>query len=92
MEKIFLCYRMSEEIVSGHLPMSNELAEELCALYAQMCHGDINDQISDQILDRLTERFYPRKMLDVINLRSLRANLCQHWAQLNGVNLNECKS
>lgn len=36
MEKIFLCYRMSEEIVQGHLPMSNELAEELCALYAQV--------------------------------------------------------
>lgn len=36
MEKIFLCYRMSDEIVQGHLPMSNELAEELCALYAQV--------------------------------------------------------
>lgn len=71
--------------------MSNELAEELCALYAQMNHGDLNEQVSDQLLDRLTERFYPKKMLDVINLRSLRANICQHWAQLNGLNLNECK-
>ncbi|KAI6190189.1 hypothetical protein M3Y97_00089700 [Aphelenchoides bicaudatus] len=89
-EKIFLCYRMAEELVAGHLPMSNELAEELCALYAQMCHGDINDQVSDQLLDKLTERFYPRKMLDVINLRSLRANLCQNWSELSGVSLNEC--
>jgi hypothetical protein len=81
---------MAEEIVAGHLPMSNELAEELCALYAQMCHGDLTDQIGESIIGRLTEKFYPRKMLEVINLRSLRSNLRQHWSQLNGVTLNEC--
>jgi hypothetical protein len=81
---------MAEEIVSGHLPMSNELAEELCALYAQMCHGDLTEHTNDSVLDKLTERFYPRKMLEVINLRSLRSNLRQNWSQLNGVTLNEC--
>lgn len=35
-EKVFLCYRMAEEIVAGHLPMSNELAEELCALMVRI--------------------------------------------------------
>jgi hypothetical protein len=29
-------------------------------------------------------------MLDVVNIRSLRDNLRQHWSQLNGVTLNEC--
>lgn len=36
MEKVFLCHRMAEEVVAGHLPLSNEFAEELCALYAQV--------------------------------------------------------
>ncbi|KAI6213282.1 hypothetical protein M3Y94_00132100 [Aphelenchoides besseyi] len=91
MERLFLCHRMAEEIVADHLPMSNELAEELCALYAQMTHGDCcSQQPTDLMLDRLLERFYPRRMLEVANYRSLRANLRVHWEQLVGVSLGEC--
>uniref|UniRef100_A0AC34R9L0 Uncharacterized protein n=1 Tax=Panagrolaimus sp. JU765 TaxID=591449 RepID=A0AC34R9L0_9BILA len=31
-EKLFLCHRLADEVVAGHLPLSNDLAEELCAL------------------------------------------------------------
>ncbi|KAI6225488.1 Pleckstrin-like proteiny domain-containing family H member 1 [Aphelenchoides fujianensis] len=91
MEKLFLCHRMAEEIVADHLPTSNELAEELCALYAQMIHGDYAQQKpADGMLDRLFERFYPHRLLGVQNARSLRANLRTHWEQLAGVSLAEC--
>ncbi|KAI6225155.1 hypothetical protein M3Y99_01369600 [Aphelenchoides fujianensis] len=91
MEKLFLCHRMAEEIVADHLPTSNELAEELCALYAQMLHGDYALQKpADGMLDRLFERFYPHRLLAVQNARSLRANLRTHWEQLAGVSLAEC--
>lgn len=35
-ERLFSVYRMANEIVAGRVPMSNELAEELAALYAQV--------------------------------------------------------
>ncbi|CAD5232293.1 unnamed protein product [Bursaphelenchus xylophilus] len=89
MEKILLCYRMAEEIVKGYVPMSNELAEEMTALYAQLCYGDIPPN-PETPLNRSLERFYPAKMLEVVNMRSLKASVEQHWRELNGVGLVEC--
>ncbi|CAD5223660.1 unnamed protein product [Bursaphelenchus okinawaensis] len=89
MEKIFLCYRMAEEIVKGYVPMSNELAEEMTALYAQLCYGDIPPN-PETPLNRSLERFYPAKMLQVVNMRSLKASVEHHWKDLNGVGLAEC--
>lgn len=89
MEKVFLCYRMAEEIVKGYLPLSNELAEEMAALYAQLCHSDMPEN-SDLQVEKILEKFYPVKMLEVVNLRSLKASVAQQWAELRGIGLAEC--
>ena len=86
MERIFLCYRQADEIVAGRMPLSNEVAEQLCALYAQLYHGDVQTVGgTDAQLDTLLRRFFPRRLLDVMCVRSLRANVRAHWTQLVGV-------
>ncbi|TKR87112.1 hypothetical protein L596_011570 [Steinernema carpocapsae] len=90
MERLFLCHRMAEEITLGQFPMSNELAEEICALYAQMNYSDCPGGISDPHFVRLTSRCYPKKMLEVACERTLRMNIQQHWSQLVGVTPTEC--
>ncbi|KAK0411757.1 hypothetical protein QR680_005825 [Steinernema hermaphroditum] len=90
MERLLLCHRMAEEITLGQFPMSNELAEEICALYAQMNFSDCSGTISDLQFAKLTARCYPKKMLEVACERTLRMNIQQNWNQLVGVTPLEC--
>ena len=90
-ERLFLCQRLAEEVVLGHLPLSNDLAEELCALYAQMCYGDAQASMDEKLMEEILARFYPSKLLEVANLRSLRIGVFQQWkSQLAGVSVAEC--
>ena len=90
-EKLFLCYRLAEEVAEGHLPLSNDLAEELCALYAQLCYGDPQGQPDEKLLDDILSKFYPRRLLQVVNLRSVKNSVLNHWMnELKGVTVTEC--
>uniref|UniRef100_A0A914YX64 Uncharacterized protein n=1 Tax=Panagrolaimus superbus TaxID=310955 RepID=A0A914YX64_9BILA len=90
-ERLFLCQRLGEEVVAGHLPLSNDLAEELCALYAQMCYGDASEVMDEKLIDEILSRFYPTKLLEVANRRSLRLSVHQQWKNLlQSVNVTEC--
>uniref|UniRef100_F1KT42 Pleckstriny domain-containing family H member 1 n=1 Tax=Ascaris suum TaxID=6253 RepID=F1KT42_ASCSU len=89
-ERLFLVHRMANEIVAGRIPMSNELAEELAAVYAQMHYGDIGDSITDEQLRTVTISYFPAKMLDVGCERTLRLNIQSHWTQLRGTSPADC--
>ncbi|MCP9264746.1 Pleckstrin-likey domain-containing family H member 1 [Dirofilaria immitis] len=64
MERTFLVHRMANEIVGGRVPLSNELAEELAAVYAQLKFGNIKT-ISDEQFREIITSYYPSKLLDV---------------------------
>ncbi|EFP11081.1 CRE-MAX-1 protein [Caenorhabditis remanei] len=89
-ERQFLVWRASEEIVNGRIPLSNQLCESLAALYAQMVFGDANHSLSDQQFDFIGQRFYPAKMLDVACIKSLRLQINTNWSELIGMSEQEC--
>ncbi|KAE9547497.1 hypothetical protein FO519_009291, partial [Halicephalobus sp. NKZ332] len=90
-EKLFICHKLAEEVVAGHLPLSNDLAEEICALYAQMCFGDPQRHSEEKLLDEVLAKFYPNKLLQVVNIRSLKQSVLDHWMnELKGVPVSEC--
>uniref|UniRef100_A0A7E4V0J9 CID domain-containing protein n=1 Tax=Panagrellus redivivus TaxID=6233 RepID=A0A7E4V0J9_PANRE len=91
-ERLFLCHKLAEEVAAGHLPLSNDLAEELCALYAQMCYGDApGPHVDDGLMDQILTKFYPKRLLEVVNIRALRHSVATQWHNnLHGVPLAEC--
>ncbi|CAJ0557763.1 unnamed protein product, partial [Mesorhabditis spiculigera] len=89
-ERGFLAWRSAEEIVEGRVPLGPQLAEDIMALYGQLYFGDLDGSTSQQQFDYVTSRFYPRKMLDVANMRTLRASLDQNWRQMTGSSEAEC--
>ncbi|CEF70279.1 FERM domain and MyTH4 domain and Pleckstrin homology domain and Pleckstrin homology-like domain and FERM/acyl-CoA-binding protein, 3-helical bundle domain and FERM central domain and Band 4.1 domain-containing protein [Strongyloides ratti] len=89
MEQLFLCHRMGEEIVKGQIPISNELGEELAALYGQMVFGDYTPPLNLQ-LDEILDKFYPKKLLDVVCVRSLKVNILQKWIEFKELSINDC--
>uniref|UniRef100_A0A0K0DWL9 PH domain-containing protein n=1 Tax=Strongyloides stercoralis TaxID=6248 RepID=A0A0K0DWL9_STRER len=89
MEQLFLCHRMGEEIVKGQIPISNELGEELAALYGQMVFGDYTPSLNLH-LDEILEKFYPKKLLDVVCVRSLKVNVLQKWIEFKELSINDC--
>ncbi|CAJ0960893.1 unnamed protein product, partial [Mesorhabditis belari] len=90
LERGFLVWRQAEEIVGGRVPVSSELADHLMSLYAQLSFGDLDGAPTDQHFQYVTSKFYPRKMYEVANLRTLRANLETNWRQMGGMSENEC--
>uniref|UniRef100_A0A0K0FTL4 MAX-1A (projected from Caenorhabditis elegans ortholog max-1) n=1 Tax=Strongyloides venezuelensis TaxID=75913 RepID=A0A0K0FTL4_STRVS len=89
MEQLFLCHRMGEEIVKGQIPISNELGEELAALYGQMIFGDYMPSLNIH-LDEILEKYYPKKLLDVVCVRSLKVNVLQKWMEFKELSINDC--
>uniref|UniRef100_A0A0N4VGJ2 PH domain-containing protein n=1 Tax=Enterobius vermicularis TaxID=51028 RepID=A0A0N4VGJ2_ENTVE len=89
-ERLFSVYRMANEIVAGRVPMSNELAEELAALYAQMRFGNISEAMSEEQFKTISTSYFPAKMLDVTCERTLRLNIAFHWTQLRDTSPAEC--
>ncbi len=85
-ERLLLVYRIADELLKGHVPVSPELAEEMCALLAQVCqllstyqismfqmhYGDAQTSTDADRFDQLMTRFYPTKLLDVACKRTLR--------------------
>lgn len=55
-----------------------------------MCYGDLPGDPADSLFDTVLARFYPAKMLEVVNERSLRDSVAQHWTQLQGLSMAEC--
>ncbi|KAM3717124.1 Pleckstrin [Dirofilaria immitis] len=89
MERTFLVHRMANEIVGGRVPLSNELAEELAAVYAQLKFGNIKT-ISDEQFREIITSYYPSKLLDVGCERLLKLNLETNWSQLHDISTADC--
>uniref|UniRef100_A0A0N4ZVT4 PH domain-containing protein n=1 Tax=Parastrongyloides trichosuri TaxID=131310 RepID=A0A0N4ZVT4_PARTI len=89
MEQLFLCYRMGEEIVKGQIPISNELGEELAALYGQMVYGDYTPILTTHI-DEILDKYYPKKLKEVVCVRSLKFNVLQKWNEFKELTINDC--
>ena len=64
LERIYRAYEAGQQLKKGHIPVSPELAEELCALLAQMHFGDLKAMEHDWFSDVIA-RFYPDKLLQV---------------------------
>jgi len=89
-ERLFLVYRMAEKLRMGHLPVSSELAEELCALLAQLHLGDCANELGNERFEQIVAVFYPARMLAVTCKRSLRANLQTRWMTMRGLQSADC--
>uniref|UniRef100_A0A8R1HYD3 Uncharacterized protein n=1 Tax=Caenorhabditis japonica TaxID=281687 RepID=A0A8R1HYD3_CAEJA len=90
-ERQFLAWRAAEEIVKGRIPLSNNLVESLCALYAQMVFGDVpNQNMTDQQFEFISQRFYPTRLIDVTCIKSLRVQIKSNWEELIGMSEQEC--
>lgn len=55
-----------------------------------MVFGDAPLSSSDSCFEKVLSKFYPAKMLEVVNHRSLKETIFQNWSQLNGLLLMEC--
>lgn len=55
-----------------------------------MIYGDSPPTSSDPQFEQVLSKFYPAKMLEVVNHRSLKETIHQNWSQLNGLSLMEC--
>lgn len=55
-----------------------------------MCYGDTPPSSNDPQFDIILSKYYPAKMLEVVNYRSLKETVCHNWSQLNGLSLTEC--
>ncbi|CAI5450568.1 unnamed protein product [Caenorhabditis angaria] len=89
-ERQFLVWRSAEEIVMGRIPLSNQLCDSLASLYAQLAFGDSPpNNITDQQFEFISQRCYPRKMLEVSCIKSLRSQIHTNWSELYGMSENE---
>ncbi|CAI4223269.1 unnamed protein product [Auanema sp. JU1783] len=84
-ERSFLVWRMADELVAGKMPLSNQLADQLAALYAQLSFGDCSEVLTDEQFSFITTNFYPGKMLDVACIKSLRASILANWREYIGM-------
>uniref|UniRef100_A0A914WZ88 Uncharacterized protein n=1 Tax=Plectus sambesii TaxID=2011161 RepID=A0A914WZ88_9BILA len=89
-ERVFLAYRMADELKHGHVPVSPELAEELSALLAQMHYGDSPSTLDADRFEQIVCSFYPSKLLEVACKRTLKSKLLDHWQDLKGSSMQDC--
>ncbi|KRY73081.1 Pleckstrin homology domain-containing family H member 2 [Trichinella pseudospiralis] len=73
-ERVFLAYQLADDLREDHVPVSVDLAVELCALMAQLHYGSYKST-NDNRTDNIIRRTLSEKLISVACRNSLKSAL-----------------
>uniref|UniRef100_A0A915JV50 FERM domain-containing protein n=1 Tax=Romanomermis culicivorax TaxID=13658 RepID=A0A915JV50_ROMCU len=92
-ETLFQAYDSCKEVKNDRIPVSTELAVELCALFCQTHFGKCKKCLSDdQALDSAVKRCLPDKLIAASCKNTLRQRILDRWGELTDKGMSAADS
>lgn len=99
-ERLLIVHQVNQEVVSQNLPLSDDLAFELCALMAQLTFGAL-DQSKDpkifrRVMEKISNSFLPNKSSQSVGPRQSKFKsdvdfqITKRWQELSGKSAQDC--
>ncbi|KRZ54052.1 Pleckstrin homology domain-containing family H member 1 [Trichinella nativa] len=90
-ERVFLAYQLADDLREDHVPVSVDLAVELCALMAQLHYGSYKST-NDNRTDNIIRRTLSEKLISVACRNSLKQRVEDKWKNFESFTTTEAAS
>ncbi|KRX19457.1 Pleckstrin homology domain-containing family H member 2 [Trichinella nelsoni] len=90
-ERVFLAYQLADDLREDHVPVSVDLAVELCALMAQLHYGSYKST-HDNRTDNIIRRTLSEKLISVACRNSLKQRVEDKWKNFESFTTTEAAS